>query len=56
MEIKKGQKINNEIPMDTWYEFEDLYLREKMSNKNKLNKKDFFIRVFEKGVREWPKK
>ena len=55
-DTKKTQQINNEIPLTIWDDFEDLYLIEKRKDPSrKLNKKDFFIRVFKKGVENWIK-
>ena len=51
---KKAQKVNNEIPIKIWEQFEDLYMIEKRKDPNrKLNKKDFFIQIFKKGVTSW---
>ena len=51
---KKAQKVNNEIPIDIWEHFEDLYMIEKRKDPTrKLNKKDFFIQIFKKGVQSW---
>lgn len=53
---KESQKINNEIPLNIWEHFEDLYLIEKRKDpKRKLNKKDFFVMVFKNGVESWIK-
>tara|TARA_R100001082_G_scaffold79157_1_gene46585 strand:- start:87 stop:263 length:177 start_codon:yes stop_codon:yes gene_type:complete len=55
-DVKKGQQINNEIPMEIWDDFEDLYVIEKRKDPSrKLNKKDFFVNVFKKGVESWVK-
>ena len=55
-DVKKGQQINNEIPMEIWDDFEDLYVIEKRKDPyRKLNKKDFFVNVFKKGVESWVK-
>ena len=55
-DVKKGQQINNEIPMEIWDAFEDLYVIEKRKDPSrKLNKKDFFVNVFKKGVESWVK-
>ena len=54
MEKKTAQKVNNEIPLSIWEQFEDLYQIEKRKDPaRKLNKKDFFIQVFRKGVEKW---
>ena len=51
---KKVQTINNEIPINIWESFEDLYVIEKRNDpERKLNKKDFFIQIFKKGVDSW---
>ena len=53
-EEKKIQQTNNEIPIDIWEDFEDLYLIEKRKDPSrKLNKKDFFITIFDTGVKNW---
>jgi hypothetical protein len=53
-EEKKVQQTNNEIPIDIWEDFEDLYLIEKRKDPSrKLNKKDFFITIFDTGVKNW---
>ena len=55
-DVKKCQQINNEIPMEIWDDFEDLYVIEKRKDPSrKLNKKDFFVNVFKKGVESWVK-
>ena len=54
MKKKIIQKTNNEIPIAIWENFEDLYVIEKRKDPNrKLNKKDFFIQIFKKGVQSW---
>ena len=54
MSIKTTQKVNNEIPLDTWDRFEEIYLKEKRKDPSrKLNKKEFFVKVFSKGVDKW---
>ena len=53
---KKVQQTNNEIPLNIWDDFEDLYIIEKRKDSSrKLHKKDFFISVFKKGVENWTK-
>ena len=53
---KTGQQINNEIPMEIWDDFEDLFMIEKRKDPSrKLNKKDFFVAIFRKGVESWVK-
>ena len=55
-QVKTTQQVNNEIPLNDWELFEDLYLEEKRKDPSrKLNKKDFFIQVFKKGVENWTK-
>ena len=46
----------NQIPLNIWEHFEDLYLIEKRKDpKRKLNIKDFFVMVFKNGVESWIK-
>ena len=55
-DVKKGQQVNNEIPLEIWDDYEDLYVIEKRKDPSrKLNKKDFFVSVFKKGVESWAK-
>ncbi len=55
-DTKKVQQINNNIPLDIWDDFEDLYtIAKRKDPSRKLNKKDFFIQVFKKGVENWTK-
>ena len=50
-DTKKVQQINNNIPLEIWDDFEDLYVIAKRKDPSrKLNKKDFFVQVFKKGV------
>ena len=56
MAKKKNQKVNSQIPISVWDDFEDLYTMEKRKDSSrKLLKKDFFIKVFKKGVESWIK-
>tara|TARA_R110002110_G_scaffold232766_2_gene448460 strand:- start:37 stop:222 length:186 start_codon:yes stop_codon:yes gene_type:complete len=54
--VKDVQQTNNAIPLSIWEDFEDLYIIEKRkSDTRNLHKKDFFIKVFKKGVVNWAK-
>ena len=51
---KTVQQINNEIPLNIWDDFEDLYTMEKRKDPStKLYKKDFFVQVFRQGISNW---
>ena len=53
---KTGQQINNEIPMEIWDDFEDLFMIEKRKDPSrKLNKKEFIVLIFKHGVENWQK-
>ena len=55
-DTKKVQQVNNNIPLEIWDDFEDLYVIEKRKDPSrKLNKKDFFVQVFKRGVGNWIK-
>ena len=55
-QVQTTQQVNNEIPLNDWELFEDLYLEEKRKDPSrKLNKKDFFISIFKYGVENWQK-
>ena len=55
MALKKiTQKVNNEIPLNIWEDFEDIYIMEKRKNPGRNHtKKDFFITIFQRGVKAW---
>ena len=54
--VKETQSVNNNIPLDVWESFEDLYVIEKRKEPSrKLMKKDFFIMIFKRGVDSWLK-
>ena len=55
MALKKiTQKVNNEIPLNVWEDFEDIYIMERRKNPGRrLTKKEFFITIFKKGVESW---
>ena len=56
MSKKKNQKVNSEIPISVWDDFEDLYTMEKRKDSSrKLLKKDFFIMIIQNGVQTWKK-
>jgi len=56
MAKKKNQKVNSQIPISVWDDFEDLYTMEKRKDSSRrLLKKDFFIMIFQKGVQFWIK-
>ena len=55
-DTKKVQQVNNNIPLEIWDDFEDLYVIEKRKDPSrKLNKKDFFVSIFKHGVENWQK-
>jgi hypothetical protein len=55
MALKKiTQKVNNEIPLNLWLDFEDIFIMEKRKNPGRrLTKKEFFVTIFQRGVRAW---
>ena len=51
---KKNQKINIEIPLDVWDDFEDVFIIEKRQDpQRKLLKKDFLVMIVKKGIENW---
>ena len=54
--LRNDVKVNLPIPKEIHSEFEELHVIEKRKRGGKLLKRDFFIEVFIKGVRQWHNK
>ena len=54
--LRNDVKVNLPVPKDIHSEFEELHVIEKRKRGGKLLKRDFFIEVFKKGIRQWHNK
>jgi len=59
MNKKKKQRVNIDIPIHIWNEFEKIWFNEKLANSNSTErtlKSKLLVDIIEKGIKSWKKR